>query len=155
MSFILRDRGLKEYNMIRAINISKSSTVPDNRKYLAPLAKGRLRELAHRMRREKKEKDEETFIHLTDLTALSGNSFHLDTHNRKALLTIKHPPMEIELSTHRGSIARVKRSWLSYILFKNPIKVANDAVDYFFENYGTISVGKTFTERKLTESEKF
>lgn len=141
--------------MNRAISIRTSNTVPDNRRYLTPLAKDQLRELAHRMRREKKDKNENTFIHLTDLTSASGDSFHLDTHYRKALLKIKYPPMEIELNTHRGSINSVKRSWLSYILFKNPIKVASDAVEYFFENYGTVLVSKTFKERKLTESEKF
>lgn len=146
-------RGLKEYIMIRAIN--ESGTFPDKRKYLPPLVKSKLRELAHQMRHEGKEKGGDTFVYLTDLTSLSGDSFHLDTHNRKAVLTIKHPPMEIELNTHKGAIIGVKRSWLSYILLKDPIKVASNAIEYFSKHYNTLSVNKTFFERKLAESEKF
>lgn len=139
--------------MVKAIN--KSGTFPDKRKYLPASARSKLRELAHQMRHEGKDKDGHTYIYLTDLTAISGDSFHLDTHNRKAILKINYPPMEIELSTHKGSISSVKRSWFSYILLKNPIKVASNAIEYFSKHYNTLSVNKTFLERKLAVSEQF
>lgn len=139
--------------MLKVARITNTSQ--NARNELPTLAKDQLRELAHRMRREGKDKDPKTYIYLTDLTSLKGDSFHLDTHNRSATLKINYPPMEIELNTHKGTIKSVKRSWLSWVLFKNPVKVASGAIEYFLKHYNTVSVNKTFTERELLKSEQF